>query len=354
MFKKIMIENFRGIRHIEIDNLERINLFVGKNNSGKSTVLEAIFLNIGAMNSELPLRINAFRNYERIDDMTFRSFFHNLEVNKPIRIYSEIINPKQARELTIKPLFMRKTNGKVIKIEDILLGEDSSESKQVIDGLEHRLKLWKNSNNKQKEYKAFLKQKGIGVEVIQPNNYSESIFGIILAPRILPKDNAKRLARIQFEKREKKLVEILNAIEPQLQDIVILDNNFIFGDIGKKYRIPISLLGDGINRLLTILLAIYESPNNIVLIDEIENGFHHKSLSVLWKAIFSASKELNVQIFATTHSWENVITFAKVAQEINEESYRLYRIESKAEQNKIVEYEPSLLQQSIESEWEIR
>lgn len=354
MFKKIMIENFRGIRHIEIDNLERLNLFVGKNNSGKSSILEAIFLNIGAMNSELPLRINAFRNYDRIDDMTFRSFFYNLQIDHYIKISSEIDMPQQRRDLTIKAIYERQTNGKIIDIKDIPMGEHSSESKQVVVGLQHILKIREKGNGRGKEYKAFVKQKGLGAEIVQPNNYSESLFGVILAPRMMPKDNAKRLARIQFEKREKQLIEILREIEPLLLNVVILDNNYIFADIGKKNLIPFALLGDGINRLLTYLLAIYESPNSIVMIDEIENGFHHKSLEILWKAIFAASKELNVQIFATTHSWENVRTFANVAKEKNEESYKLFRIESAESKNEAIEYEPVLLQEALESEWEIR
>ena len=354
MFKKIFIENFRGIHYLKIENLERINLLVGKNSSGKSTILEGIFLNIGAMNSELPLRINAFRNYTRIDDMTFRSFFHNLEVNKPIRICSEAIKPMMTRDLTINPQIKRETNGKIIKIEDVLMGEDSSESKQIISGLKHILKLRKDGSEKDREYEALLKQEERGMSMVPPKNYTESLFGVILAPRILPRDNAKRLARIQFEKREKELIQTLKEIEPELVEIKILDRDYIFADINKKNLIPFAFLGDGVNRLLTILLAIYETPNGIVLIDEIENGFHHKSLSILWKAIFSISKKQDVQVFATTHSWENVKTFAKVAKEINDESYRLYRVESNAELNKIIEYEPSLLQQSVKSEWEIR
>ncbi len=354
MFKRIIIDNFRGIKHIEIDQFQQINLLVGKNNSGKSTILEAIFLNIGAMNTDLPLRINAFRNYERIDDITFRSFFHNLEINNPIRIYSSLEKPRQKRELIIKPHLISEKNGKVIDIENILSSEDSSESKQRIDGLEHRLKLWKNGNKSSKTHTAFLKQEGVGARMIQPSNYKETLSGTILTSRIFPLDNAKRLARIQFEKNEKKLIHILQQIEPELTDIKILDKDYIFADINKKNLIPIAFLGDGINRLLSYLLAIYENPDSVILIDEIENGFHHKSLNVLWKAIFSASKELNVQIFATTHSWENVKSFSEVANQFKDRFYKVYRIESHAGQNKIVAYEPSLLQQSVESEWEIR
>jgi AAA15 family ATPase/GTPase len=61
MFTKLEINNFRGIRKLELNDFNRINVFVGKNNVGKTTVLEALFLLNGASNAILPLKINGFR-----------------------------------------------------------------------------------------------------------------------------------------------------------------------------------------------------------------------------------------------------------------------------------------------------
>ena len=44
MIKTIEIEHFRGIRHAKIDGLKEVNIFFGKNNCGKSSLLDAIFL----------------------------------------------------------------------------------------------------------------------------------------------------------------------------------------------------------------------------------------------------------------------------------------------------------------------
>ena len=44
MFKRLHLSNFRGFENVEIDQLRQINLITGKNNAGKSTLLEAIFL----------------------------------------------------------------------------------------------------------------------------------------------------------------------------------------------------------------------------------------------------------------------------------------------------------------------
>ena len=76
-FYRWSILRFRGIKHIMIEDFKTINLFVGRNNCGKSTVLEAIFLLTGPTNAELPLKINAFRKLKIIDENIFKLFKYN-------------------------------------------------------------------------------------------------------------------------------------------------------------------------------------------------------------------------------------------------------------------------------------
>lgn len=354
MIKKLVIENFRLFDYLEINDLKRINLFVGENNSGKSTIIESLFLNIGATNAELPLRINAFRNYNRIDDITFRSFFRNFDIEKPIRINTYLKKPTQYRNLSISPLFSQQKTEKVIQIDKILAEEHTSITSSEIEGLNYKLEIKETTKGNYKSYLSKIRKNGSGFLLDQPVNYEEKIRGIFLAPRTFPRENAKRLGKMQFEKRTNDIVIILKEIEPDLKSIILLDNNFIFADIGYKNLIPVSLMGDGINRILSIVLALSENRNGIVLIDEIENGFHYKSQRVLWKAIFQAAVKFNVQIFATTHSWENIKTFIKTTKELSNNDIMLYRVESHQNKYRVVEYNYDLLQQNLESEWEIR
>ena len=67
-----------------------------------------------------------------------------------------------------------------------------------------------------------------------------------------------------------------------------------------------SLMGDGVNRLLDFVLAFFPVQDGIILIDEIENGIYHKRLGNVWKSLEWLSREFNVQVFATTHSYECV------------------------------------------------
>ena len=105
---------------------------------------------------------------------------------------------------------------------------------------------------------------------------------------------------------------------------------------------------------MSIILTIYEHKNGYILIDEIENGFHHKTLDILWRAVFKLAKLTNTQIFATTHSWENIVKFNKVLEQEKFYNTNLFRIEHHHEKNKVIKYDRELLDQTINSNWELR
>ncbi len=353
MINNIHIKNFRLFKNLEIKDLKKINLFVGRNNSGKSTILESIFLNIGATNAELPIRINAFRNLDRLDDITFRSFFHDFNIKEPIEIKIKRQNPKEFRNLYISPLFSQKKE-KTIKLNEITKDEHTAINGSSIEGLHHKFEIKKSQKGDYESYNSDIRKFGPSFRLDQPINYDEKYRGIFLSPRSSPRDNALRLSKLQFEKKTEDIIKILRNIEPNLKSISLLDNNYIFADIGAKNLLPLNLLGDGINRILTIILAFYDNQDGVVMIDEIENGFHFKSLKVLWKTIFEATKLFNVQVFASTHSWENIISFSKISNELSFNNLKLFRVETLKGINQIIDYDYDLLQNTIESEWEIR
>ena len=86
MFEKVIIERFRGIRYACIEDFKQINLFFGKNNCGKSSLLESLFLASGLSNPLLPVHINIMRGYNkaRYNDLKFE--FFNLDSTQPIHI----------------------------------------------------------------------------------------------------------------------------------------------------------------------------------------------------------------------------------------------------------------------------
>ena len=78
----------------------------------------------------------------------------------------------------------------------------------------------------------------------------------------------------------------------------------IWGDIGLPELVPLPMMGEGMNRIARILLAISTAAGGVVMVDEIENGIHYSVLQKVWSAIADAAERAQVQVFATTHSFE--------------------------------------------------
>ena len=105
-FKNIEIKNFRGIEHLEIDDFSRVNVFVGQNSSGKSSILECLLLMMGMSNPDLPQMVNSIRSrsYSGFADLTY--IFHRLDLKSKPEISSELFdNSKRHLSLDLTYVF---------------------------------------------------------------------------------------------------------------------------------------------------------------------------------------------------------------------------------------------------------
>lgn len=116
----------------------------------------------------------------------------------------------------------------------------------------------------------------------------------------------------------------MRRIDSRIEKIVLGSNNTIYFDLGNDFHslMPINLMGEGIQRLMTILVAMAHTAGAIVQIDEIDDGLHYTTLRILWKAVLQAAREYDVQVFATTHSAEALRHLTWV---LDDEEYKGYR-----------------------------
>jgi predicted ATP-dependent endonuclease of OLD family len=132
------------------------------------------------------------------------------------------------------------------------------------------------------------------------------------------------------------------------------DGNQIVVDIGLSELLPLAQVGQGVYRLATILADIIGEKTDVLLIDEIENGLHHSVQKQVWTGLAEVAKELNVQIFATTHSGECLQAAHRAFLE--RETYdlgviQLFRTE-KGDQGRLLDKE--LIEAAIEANIELR
>ena len=131
--------------------------------------------------------------------------------------------------------------------------------------------------------------------------------------------------RIIQEKREQDIVSVLNIVDNKIQDLRMGANNTIFVyKKGINEAVPINIAGDGIRKIVSILSVIANAKDGIVLIDEIENGLHYKTLKEIWKVIFIAAEKYNTQLFMTTHSKECIDFLVKFINETENNQYKNY------------------------------
>jgi AAA15 family ATPase/GTPase len=152
----------------------------------------------------------------------------------------------------------------------------------------------------------------------------------------------------------------LKIIEPKIAGVVFVESQ-VFGSriplvkmTDKEERLALKSMGDGIFRLFYIILSLVNSKNGYLLIDEFENGIHWSVQRKLWDIIFKLSDKLNVQIFATTHSGDCVSSFKECWGELSEDSATFYRVNSDTDIYRIKRYGYELLDDSIDTEVEVR
>ncbi len=89
----------------------------------------------------------------------------------------------------------------------------------------------------------------------------------------------------------------------------------------RKMPVLLSSLGEGINRYIAFLCAIWANKDGFLLIDEIENGIHYTNYKKLWQLIFQASADANCQLFITSHSKECIEAFNEIQLQYNQGAY---------------------------------
>lgn len=349
MLKSLRIRNYRVFKDLKVDGLYRINLIAGKNNSGKTSLLEAIFLLCGGGDPSLALNANVIRDQDQGLPVTqstimtdWKSIFRNLCLDRAIEIEG-VHTSRGAMKLRIEG--------------DSQLPSGIIDSTSIIDppGVGSLKFSYSNSVDGKTEGHVRLNPGGQPVAEYSTGNPIRSFTAKILLPGFRnPSDDAALLGKLRIQKRDDVLVEALRIIEPKLHSVIDSSASgmpMIWGDVGLSEMVPLYTMGEGMTRLARIILGISSAPAGVLLIDEIENGFHHSVQTKVWEAIACAAEQFDTQIFATTHSYE---CFENAVKGLGAEGFRLFRLEARNGSNQAVSYDPELMDAAIRHYMEVR
>ena len=344
MFNKIEIERFRGIASASIDGFRQINLFFGKNNCGKSSLLECLFLASGVSNPLLPIHVNLMRGYNKTRLNDLKLDFYNLDSTYPIHIR---LDNDETRDLKIN-LFEQKRNNVSINADDANILSNVEEGEY---GLNFDFEI----NGKPFESQLrFGSAKSTDATRNVSSQYVESLRCIYLSPKYDFNASIQGLKNILQNKDEHFIVEGLKIIEPRVKDFIFTDKEMLV-DVGLSKRIPVNMMGDGARKIVSLLTAIYDCKDGALLVDEISNGFHHSVMCNLWKVLINASIRNNTQLFITTHDTDSIKGLRDAALDKYNDIVAAFKL-LKTSEDELKSYHYSLesLDYSINQEIEVR
>lgn len=342
MFQTIDIKAYRGLKNITLQNLSRVNILVGENNTGKTSILEAIQLLRDPEVVDNVLSIAKKRQPRNImvqsaNLIPFDEFLYSFPVQgeqKDIVIYATDYKLKKWHiELcgTIKKEIYDKEDLSESEQRryDLYCGEDGEIS--VISGnflyISENLTSENSYSFRETQLRPDVSMKET-LDIKKENMSRVSIVYIspmdVYTNRVL---NANFYKGIRVSEKET-LIQLLRLFDERIIGIEIGMLNAkptILIELENIGLMPVSLFGDGLKKILTLASAIVKTKQGIILIDEFETGIHQRALVQVADWIASAAEERDIQIFLTTHSSEavNALVQAQKKQQIDISAYRL-------------------------------
>jgi ABC-type branched-subunit amino acid transport system ATPase component len=378
MLESFQISNFLLFQHLEVKKLNRVNLIVGKNNSGKSTFLEAVELYVSNADPTVILNLIQSRQETWVSEAQPQSqnfeynyvrhlfFGHKLpqidekgivlgEVssNAKLHICIAAYHSKNDDQGTFKKIRISDSELNLLdenlsdlsNIEFVLVAEEGDKTRRLFS-LDRD---WRNIGR-------------YGPRI--SSGEFKSIYQLVSTENMSNRKLAALWDLTSLTNLETDVIYALRLIDNRVSGIAFVE------DISHQKRsedkriplvkieginepLPLKSMGDGMTRLLHIIVALVNAKDGILLIDEFENGLHWTVQPKVWDIVFQLSEKLNVQVFATTHSRDCIKGFDTAWNQYPTLG-AFFRLDIKNSLIKVTEYTSETLTDALEMDVEVR
>jgi hypothetical protein len=362
MLRELTIQNYRCFENFHVKDLAHVNLIVGKNNVGKTSLLEAIYLYVGHGNAKNLLEILSSRNltyeqrlhggetyihnYYPVNDF----FHHHLDYvsnhgSKGDRL-TTLQSDNEILKLTLEPWNTMRS---------YFTGEGMPAFELVFSWM-GKITIYPVNSSLNISSNVFQNPIVEGTEnnqiVIQPNHFIDSRGLGFEALRLLWDE-------INLTPEEEYVEQAMQLLEPRLERIGFTRQSYLSGVKirleGNRNPIAMSSLGDGMRRMLGIAMALSVAKSGYLVIDEIDMGLHYEVQESMWRLVLETAKRLNVQVFATTHSWDCISAFQSALEEMADPAIgKLFRIDPRGDEVRAIEYDADELEVAVSHGIEVR
>jgi len=355
LLRDLTIENYRSFDKYRLDNLARVNLLVGDNNCGKTSVLEAVHIitangKISCVTEALTLREcwtdkRRVRNGKEEDIPNVLALVHHNGTEV-------IADGKSSFSVTANGTY--KQVEVTVKVEDSELVEIRSNA--LSDGEMFRLEIMRLDSSQFPRPPAPTSRPKIDTKrAMELRHIPNHVF---VPSRGLGSARSAALWTTLLRSKKEALVErALSVVDDRIQHIIVTPNararSGILFDRGDE-RVSAAEVGEGTVFMFSISVALAGSEGGVVLIDEIDTGLHYSKLADMWKMVIQSAKDLDVQVFATTHSLDCIRGLAEAVERdpAFTDDVAIFRIERPGEQ--AVRFGGDELRVVIENEIEVR
>lgn len=362
MIDSLRIKNFRAFADVSLANLGQVNIVVGDNGSGKTSLLEAIALGLGG-NAELPIRFRQFRGMgpflalSRIRsafEELWKDLFHRFDQGQAI----EIVTTGDAESARALKVYYDEVGSTSIPFGEYAgTGTGGEVSSGAIDSsvIVPVVFEWTDAAGAKHQTRPEVSERGLTFPALSvPSKVSYfPPTGVVNNP----KEAAAQFSALSVRNEEGRLLKVLRQVYPSIENLSIEYNvgaGMLFCSIaGMPEKVPAALVSGGAHKMLVILLGISAQPRGVVVIDEVENGFYYKAMPRAWEALLAFAMEFETQLFVTTHSKE-CLQAANGTVKGNEDKFRLLRVEREGDHSVIRKFGGDVFEAAIETETEIR
>jgi len=320
----LTVSRFRGLRDLVLADLGRINLLVGPNNTGKTSILEAVAIFCRPLDLRAWLdavwRREALASDESFIGLVEWMFPHRRQASSPsvegevsISGTGPIGFHRSVRKMTAHYRPISRIRPGPPPVPSDINGADKSSYEQPGAQLRFKAVVEGRKNELVRRYSLW-----DGESVLLPDQRGPlsvpvaTVSGV--SHRVEPVQ--KELTEVTLDRQKHEILSLLKALDPRIQDVLVLSPKgkraVIHVDYASSGILPLSSFGDGVRRALLIALVLHSVAGGVLLIDEIESSLHVTALGSLFSWLVKSCEKLDVQLFATTHSLEAVDAMIEV------------------------------------------
>ena len=371
MLTTLEIENYRGFRRYRLKDLARVNLLVGKNNCGKTSVLEAVQFAAAGGYYDVLLS-TAWQRGEVVSAPSDRERYGR-------ELYPALSHFFYGHELEPGTYFTVRTGNGLdeitVRISELAGIKEPSQQKSLFDHdeeslFEEGLGLAPNlvislerggDSAAPRTWRLVITAEGVVPRAVfrryrgTPRSQRDDAIPVefITPDSLEPRSMSEMWDQVITDGRESEVIEAMRILAPNLASIHFLSAESAYrgraGVLaafeGTRRRAPLGSYGDGMRRLLALSLSLIRSEGGVLLVDEIDTGLHYSIMGDMWRLVTEAARRSGVQVFATTHSSDCVRGLAWLCE--NHPALRdevsLQKIDSQLEQAVALDAEKIML-----------